>query len=185
VYTSACKNKHCVLDCCQPRNLCLFAVTSPGHIVQTSAIWICIRPFASPMEEVVLAWVLLVWRSTLLDYGHPILWCVTSFSVFSICPCLSILHVCVADLHHFKALNMFRLAHVSDFSVLSCMLELGTILLDDVYNFHTAGVWCLQLPTGGIPAPENAQPLAVISLAPWGSALILPIWHSYISIMGS
>jgi hypothetical protein len=97
------QNKHCVLDCCQPRNLCLFAVTSPGHIVQMSAIWICIRPFASPMEEVVLTWVLLVWRSTLLDYGHPILCCVTSFSVFSIRPCLSILHVCVADLHHFKA----------------------------------------------------------------------------------
>jgi hypothetical protein len=75
---------------------------------------------------------------------------------------------------------MSRLAHISDFSVLSCMLELGTILLDDVYNFHTAGVWCLPLPTGGIPAPENAQPLGVISAAPWGSALILPILQLYI-----
>jgi hypothetical protein len=80
---------------------------------------------------------------------------------------------------------MSRLAHISDFSVLSCMLELGNILLDDVYYFHMPGVWCLQLPTGGIQAPENAQPLAVISAAPWGSALILPILHSYISMMGS
>jgi glycine dehydrogenase len=41
------------------------------------------------------------------------------------------------------------------------------------------------VPTGGIPAPENAQPLGVISAAPWGSALILPISYSYISMMGS
>ncbi|CAM6019386.1 unnamed protein product [Sphagnum balticum] len=52
---------------------------------------------------------------------------------------------------------------------------------------HLARLWPSHpvLPTGGIPAPENAQPLAVISPAPWGSALILPISHSYISIMGS
>ncbi|WJX09634.1 glycine dehydrogenase (aminomethyl-transferring) [Trifolium repens] len=41
------------------------------------------------------------------------------------------------------------------------------------------------VPTGGIPAPENAQPLGSISAAPWGSALILPISYTYIAMMGS
>ncbi|KAJ6801971.1 glycine dehydrogenase (decarboxylating), mitochondrial [Iris pallida] len=39
--------------------------------------------------------------------------------------------------------------------------------------------------TGGIPPPEEAQPLGTISAAPWGSALILPISYSYIAMMGS
>ncbi|NBJ04407.1 aminotransferase class V-fold PLP-dependent enzyme, partial [Lachnospiraceae bacterium] len=39
--------------------------------------------------------------------------------------------------------------------------------------------------TGGIPAPEQAQPLGTISAAPWGSALILPISYTYICMMGS
>nr|XP_043627676.1 glycine dehydrogenase (decarboxylating) A, mitochondrial-like [Erigeron canadensis] len=39
--------------------------------------------------------------------------------------------------------------------------------------------------TGGLPAPENAQPLGTISAAPWGSALILPISYTYIAMMGS
>ncbi|GAB2297415.1 hypothetical protein Dimus_031520 [Dionaea muscipula] len=41
------------------------------------------------------------------------------------------------------------------------------------------------VPTGGIPAPENLQPLGTISAAPWGSALILPISYTYIAMMGS
>ncbi|KAJ0985491.1 hypothetical protein J5N97_003847 [Dioscorea zingiberensis] len=41
------------------------------------------------------------------------------------------------------------------------------------------------VPTGGIPAPEKAQPLGTIAAAPWGSALILPISYSYIAMMGS
>ncbi|XP_068647560.1 glycine dehydrogenase (decarboxylating), mitochondrial-like [Aristolochia californica] len=41
------------------------------------------------------------------------------------------------------------------------------------------------VPTGGIPAPETAQPLGTISAAPWGSALILPISYTYIAMMGS
>ncbi|KAL2489609.1 Glycine dehydrogenase (decarboxylating) 2 [Forsythia ovata] len=41
------------------------------------------------------------------------------------------------------------------------------------------------VPTGGIPAPEKSQPLGTISAAPWGSALILPISYTYISMMGS
>jgi glycine cleavage system protein P-like pyridoxal-binding family len=43
----------------------------------------------------------------------------------------------------------------------------------------------LQVPAGGIPAPESAQPLGTISAAPWGSALILPISYTYIAMMGS
>jgi len=43
----------------------------------------------------------------------------------------------------------------------------------------------MKVPTGGIPAPENAQPLGSISAAPWGSALILPISYTYIAMMGS
>ncbi|KAD6453848.1 hypothetical protein E3N88_08554 [Mikania micrantha] len=39
--------------------------------------------------------------------------------------------------------------------------------------------------TGGLPAPENAEPLGTISAAPWGSALILPISYTYIAMMGS
>ncbi|KAK4796796.1 hypothetical protein SAY86_029122 [Trapa natans] len=39
--------------------------------------------------------------------------------------------------------------------------------------------------TGGIPAPDKAQPLGTISAAPWGSALILPISYTYIAMMGS
>ncbi|PTB85824.1 glycine dehydrogenase (aminomethyl-transferring), partial [cyanobacterium G8-9] len=39
--------------------------------------------------------------------------------------------------------------------------------------------------TGGLPAPEQAQPLGTISAAPWGSALILPISYTYIAMMGS
>ncbi|KAI3454140.1 hypothetical protein Pfo_010803 [Paulownia fortunei] len=39
--------------------------------------------------------------------------------------------------------------------------------------------------TGGIPAPDQSQPLGTISAAPWGSALILPISYTYISMMGS
>ncbi|KAL3655711.1 hypothetical protein CASFOL_000107 [Castilleja foliolosa] len=41
------------------------------------------------------------------------------------------------------------------------------------------------ISTGGIPAPEQSQPLGTISAAPWGSALILPISYTYISMMGS
>ncbi|GAV56940.1 GDC-P domain-containing protein [Cephalotus follicularis] len=41
------------------------------------------------------------------------------------------------------------------------------------------------VPTGGIPAPDKAQPLGTISAAPWGSALILPISYTYIAMMGS
>ncbi|GMG99110.1 hypothetical protein Nepgr_000950 [Nepenthes gracilis] len=41
------------------------------------------------------------------------------------------------------------------------------------------------VPVGGIPAPENLQPLGTISAAPWGSALILPISYTYIAMMGS
>ncbi|XP_073051775.1 glycine dehydrogenase (decarboxylating), mitochondrial-like [Primulina eburnea] len=41
------------------------------------------------------------------------------------------------------------------------------------------------IPTGGIPAPPQPQPLGAISAAPWGSALILPISYTYISMMGS
>ncbi|KAM7510844.1 hypothetical protein LguiB_009719 [Lonicera macranthoides] len=41
------------------------------------------------------------------------------------------------------------------------------------------------ISTGGIPAPEKAQPLGTISAAPWGSALILPISYTYIAMMGS
>ncbi|KAK9065563.1 hypothetical protein SSX86_014964 [Deinandra increscens subsp. villosa] len=39
--------------------------------------------------------------------------------------------------------------------------------------------------TGGLPAPEKAEPLGTISAAPWGSALILPISYTYIAMMGS
>jgi glycine dehydrogenase len=46
-------------------------------------------------------------------------------------------------------------------------------------------IFILSVPTGGIPAPENAQPLGSISAAPWGSALILPISYTYIAMMGS
>ncbi|XP_039117289.1 glycine dehydrogenase (decarboxylating), mitochondrial [Dioscorea cayenensis subsp. rotundata] len=41
------------------------------------------------------------------------------------------------------------------------------------------------VPTGGIPAPEKAQPLGPMAAAPWGSALILPISYTYIAMMGS
>lgn len=41
------------------------------------------------------------------------------------------------------------------------------------------------MPTGGIPAPEKAQPLGPMAAAPWGSALILPISYTYIAMMGS
>lgn len=43
----------------------------------------------------------------------------------------------------------------------------------------------LKVSTGGIPAPENLEPLGTISAAPWGSALILPISYTYIAMMGS
>ncbi|KAK9065223.1 hypothetical protein SSX86_016606 [Deinandra increscens subsp. villosa] len=39
--------------------------------------------------------------------------------------------------------------------------------------------------TGGLPAPEKAEPLGTISAAPWGSAIILPISYTYIAMMGS
>ncbi|XP_010049196.2 glycine dehydrogenase (decarboxylating), mitochondrial [Eucalyptus grandis] len=39
--------------------------------------------------------------------------------------------------------------------------------------------------TGGIPAPDQTNPLGTISAAPWGSALILPISYTYIAMMGS
>ncbi|KAM7277338.1 hypothetical protein ACFE04_019204 [Oxalis oulophora] len=41
------------------------------------------------------------------------------------------------------------------------------------------------ISTGGIPAPENAQPLGTIAAAPWGSSLILPISYTYIAMMGA
>ncbi|KAL1562255.1 glycine dehydrogenase (aminomethyl-transferring) [Salvia divinorum] len=41
------------------------------------------------------------------------------------------------------------------------------------------------IATGGIPEPEQSQPLGTISAAPWGSALILPISYTYIAMMGS
>ena len=46
-------------------------------------------------------------------------------------------------------------------------------------------IWFLKVPTGGIPAPDKAQPLGTIAAAPWGSALILPISYTYIAMMGS
>lgn len=46
-------------------------------------------------------------------------------------------------------------------------------------------LFVVQVATGGIPAPEQAQPLGTISAAPWGSALILPISYTYIAMMGS
>lgn len=42
-----------------------------------------------------------------------------------------------------------------------------------------------QIATGGLPEPEQSQPLGTISAAPWGSALILPISYTYIAMMGS
>ncbi|KAK6119567.1 hypothetical protein DH2020_046696 [Rehmannia glutinosa] len=42
-----------------------------------------------------------------------------------------------------------------------------------------------DVSTGGIPAPDQSQPLGTISAAPWGSALILPISYTYIAMMGS
>jgi glycine dehydrogenase len=51
-----------------------------------------------------------------------------------------------------------------------------------VFNFF---VIVLYLSTGGIPAPEQSQPLGTISAAPWGSALILPVSYTYIAMMGS
>lgn len=41
------------------------------------------------------------------------------------------------------------------------------------------------IPTGGLPVPDQQQPLGTISAAPWGSALILPISYTYIAMMGS
>ncbi|GAA0166124.1 dehydrogenase [Lithospermum erythrorhizon] len=41
------------------------------------------------------------------------------------------------------------------------------------------------VPTGGIPEPDKLHPVGTISAAPWGSALILPISYTYISMMGS
>ncbi|KAG6417092.1 hypothetical protein SASPL_119242 [Salvia splendens] len=41
------------------------------------------------------------------------------------------------------------------------------------------------IATGGLPAPEQSQPLGAIAAAPWGSALILPISYTYIAMMGS
>ncbi|XP_019089560.1 PREDICTED: glycine dehydrogenase (decarboxylating) 1, mitochondrial [Camelina sativa] len=41
------------------------------------------------------------------------------------------------------------------------------------------------ISTGGIPLPENTEPMGTIAAAPWGSALILPISYSYIAMMGS
>ncbi|XP_019088226.1 PREDICTED: glycine dehydrogenase (decarboxylating) 1, mitochondrial isoform X2 [Camelina sativa] len=41
------------------------------------------------------------------------------------------------------------------------------------------------ISTGGIPQPENTEPMGTIAAAPWGSALILPISYSYIAMMGS
>jgi len=43
----------------------------------------------------------------------------------------------------------------------------------------------MKISTGGIPAPENPQPLGTIYVAPWGSTLILPISYTYIAMMGS
>lgn len=41
------------------------------------------------------------------------------------------------------------------------------------------------IPTGGLPAPENAQPFGTMAAAPFGSSLILPISFAYISMMGA
>lgn len=46
-------------------------------------------------------------------------------------------------------------------------------------------IFYIKVATGGLPEPENAQPLGTISAAPWGSALILPISYTYIAMMGS
>jgi hypothetical protein len=54
-----------------------------------------------------------------------------------------------------------------------------------IFLIFILSVAIMKVPTGGIPAPENAQPLGSISAAPWGSALILPISYTYIAMMGS
>eukprot|EP00244_Chara_vulgaris_P000294 TRINITY_DN104_c0_g1_i2.p1 TRINITY_DN104_c0_g1~~TRINITY_DN104_c0_g1_i2.p1 ORF type:complete len:776 (-),score=182.60 TRINITY_DN104_c0_g1_i2:1777-4104(-) len=41
------------------------------------------------------------------------------------------------------------------------------------------------IPTGGLPATASQSSFGVISAAPWGSALILPISFMYIAMMGS
>ncbi|GBG68774.1 Glycine decarboxlase P-protein (GDC-P) [Chara braunii] len=41
------------------------------------------------------------------------------------------------------------------------------------------------IPTGGLPATASQNSFGVVSAAPWGSALILPISFMYIAMMGS
>lgn len=53
------------------------------------------------------------------------------------------------------------------------------------YSWIFTHVFFIQVPTGGIPAPDKTHPLGTISAAPWGSALILPISYTYIAMMGS
>lgn len=64
--------------------------------------------------------------------------------------------------------------------LISCTVDIVTWPL--IWYFSLC---ILKIPTGGIPAPDNAQPLGTIAAAPWGSALILPISYTYIAMMGS
>ncbi|KAK1265743.1 hypothetical protein QJS04_geneDACA017884 [Acorus gramineus] len=59
------------------------------------------------------------------------------------------------------------------------------VTLTSIKRSASRMVEVVLVPTGGIPAPEKAQPLGTISSAPWGSALILPISYTYIAMMGS
>ncbi|KAK1311843.1 hypothetical protein QJS10_CPA07g00316 [Acorus calamus] len=59
------------------------------------------------------------------------------------------------------------------------------VTLTSIKRSASRMVEVVLVPTGGIPAPEKAQPLGTISAAPWGSALILPISYTYITMMGS
>lgn len=75
--------------------------------------------------------------------------------------------------------SFFDLCHHSSHTSLSFSGEVK-ISIDFCFSFII-----LKVPTGGIPAPDQAHPLGTIAAAPWGSALILPISYTYIAMMGS
>ncbi|MED6174918.1 hypothetical protein PIB30_073406 [Stylosanthes scabra] len=59
------------------------------------------------------------------------------------------------------------------------------LILHKTFCIPHGGGGTVKVPSGGIPASANSQPLGTIFAASWRSVLILPFSYTYIAMMGS
>lgn len=132
------------------------------------------------MVEEVLEWVQLEWRSTWHHICHHTLWYVRDN------------HQLLHSIKLSRSCSLVLCLDLCFFKIILLLSNLQTFLTSSAWDFVVSILFSLlnhcnllKVPTGGLPAPDNSEPLGAISAAPWGSALILPISYTYIAMMGS